>query len=127
MRHIRARETPCVLCQRAHLEYGSWRRALEVGATIAPLPPDFLVLLLARYGTQCGPVWQPGTGCGKPVDPGKETLDHIVPLTRGGLHCMENFQIMHRTCNTRKGNKMPSPEIVAKVQAAIEAAGYDLG
>lgn len=124
IRHIRAGEDVCGPCQRAHLEYGSRRRAMELGATIAPLPLDFMSLLLAQYGSRCGSVWQPGAGCGKPIPAGKETLDHIIPVTKGGLHCMENFQLMHRSCNTRKGNKMPPPEVAGKVMAAIEAAGY---
>jgi hypothetical protein len=124
IRHIRAREDPCRPCQRAHLAYGARRRALELGATIAPLPPDFMDLLVARYGSQCGPVWQPGAGCGKPILAGKETLDHVIPLTKGGLHCMENFQLMHRSCNTRKGAKVPPSEVTVKILAAVAEAGY---
>ena len=36
---------------------------------------------------------------------GRETLEHIVPLTRGGLHCWSNTALSCRKCNLRKGNK----------------------
>ena len=33
------------------------------------------------------------------------TLDHVVPLSKGGAHTKENIRIAHRECNSRKGNK----------------------
>jgi 5-methylcytosine-specific restriction endonuclease McrA len=32
-------------------------------------------------------------------------LDHIVPISRGGLHCDENVQLLCPTCNRRKSAK----------------------
>ena len=31
------------------------------------------------------------------------TLDHIVPLARGGGHTLDNIQLAHYACNRRKG------------------------
>lgn len=31
------------------------------------------------------------------------SIDHILPLSRGGLHSWENVQLAHHGCNTRKG------------------------
>ena len=31
------------------------------------------------------------------------TLDHVIPLARGGLHVPENLQCAHLLCNLRKG------------------------
>lgn len=48
--------------------------------------------------------------CGKQVEKeGKNTwhLDHIVPLSRGGKHCMDNVQVLCPFCNTSKGTKLP--------------------
>lgn len=39
---------------------------------------------------------------------GKFHIDHIVPLSRGGLHVVTNLQLAHPSCNTRKHNKLPS-------------------
>ena len=30
------------------------------------------------------------------------SIDHIVPLSKGGLHSWENIQLAHRSCNTAK-------------------------
>jgi 5-methylcytosine-specific restriction endonuclease McrA len=44
--------------------------------------------------------------CGNPVDRMKATLDHIVPLARGGTHEPINVQIAHGKCNSSKGTKL---------------------
>lgn len=36
----------------------------------------------------------------------KLTLDHITPLSLGGLNKIENLRIACRVCNSRKGNKI---------------------
>jgi hypothetical protein len=38
-------------------------------------------------------------------DPWSATLDHIVPLTRGGAHRLSNVQAAHARCNISKGNR----------------------
>jgi len=50
--------------------------------------------------------------CKKPVDktlsfpdPYCASLDHIVPLSRGGTHESRNVQLTHLSCNTSKGNR----------------------
>lgn len=47
--------------------------------------------------------------CGKPF--GDEphlsrTLDHIIPLSRGGSNLLDNVRVVHRVCNRRKGGKL---------------------
>lgn len=34
----------------------------------------------------------------------KVTLDHVIPLSRGGTHTWDNVRPAHRKCNERKGN-----------------------
>lgn len=40
-------------------------------------------------------------------DPKSATLDHIVPLSRGGRHEPLNVRLAHMGCNSRKGNRCP--------------------
>lgn len=37
------------------------------------------------------------------TDPMGPTLDHIIPLAKGGLHSYANCQLAHRRCNSLKG------------------------
>ena len=34
------------------------------------------------------------------------TIDHIIPLSKGGEHSKRNIQIAHRSCNSAKGSKL---------------------
>lgn len=52
--------------------------------------------------------------CGNPVNsglewphPGSPTLDHIIPLSRGGNHTRGNVQLAHMHCNLVKNDKLP--------------------
>ncbi|UJR81468.1 HNH endonuclease [Sandaracinus amylolyticus] len=51
-------------------------------------------------------------GCGEMVNlienhPLQATLDHVVPLARGGRHVLANVQLLCRACNQRKGCTPP--------------------
>ena len=48
--------------------------------------------------------------CKKPVAQAKMSLDHIIPLSRGGGHTPDNLQLTHLTCNLRKNatGRLPS-------------------
>jgi 5-methylcytosine-specific restriction endonuclease McrA len=45
--------------------------------------------------------------CKGPVSYEQMTIDHIVPLARGGLHSYANTQPAHEECNLAKGEMMP--------------------
>jgi 5-methylcytosine-specific restriction endonuclease McrA len=42
----------------------------------------------------------------EPNDPLEPTLDHIIPISKGGEHSYKNVQCAHRQCNVTKNNKM---------------------
>ena len=43
--------------------------------------------------------------CGKRVRK-RWHMDHIIPVSKGGVHCYKNLQPSHIRCNLRKGNKV---------------------
>ena len=43
--------------------------------------------------------------CGEPIATLSEvTIDHIVPLSRGGTDRLDNLRLAHEACNKRRGN-----------------------
>lgn len=67
--------------------------------------------------------------CGEPIDyslhhldPMAFTVDHIIPLARGGLDVLANKQAAHRVCNRAKGT-MTMDEWLAQLTAAATPAG----
>lgn len=42
--------------------------------------------------------------CGKPISKYSYTIDHILPLSRGGTNVVENLRAVHGSCNKVKGN-----------------------
>lgn len=64
-----------------------------------------------------------------------ESLDHVMPRSRGGEHSWENVVACCRSCNIRKGDRLPSEagfELKVKPQAPrhyawiYASAGYSL-
>lgn len=54
--------------------------------------------LISRDGAVCAI-------CGKPINNMKDcTIDHIVPVSKGGQTIVENCQLAHFRCNVEKGN-----------------------
>lgn len=45
--------------------------------------------------------------CGKRATASDLTMDHILPISRGGKHIWENVVTACRSCNHRKGNQTP--------------------
>jgi hypothetical protein len=65
-----------------------------------------------RDGWRCGI-------CGKRVnrllaypDPMGPSLDHIEPLSLGGLHVYSNVRISHLNCNVRRGNQIVADQLL---------------
>jgi hypothetical protein len=54
--------------------------------------------------------------CGKE---GKITIDHIVPISKGGTNAIENLQPLCRHCNASKGNTMKTNKQQKTAAAAV--------
>lgn len=57
-------------------------------------------------------------GCGRPIQPGlrhpdpmSASVDHIVPLSRGGDDVAANKRAAHLVCNTRRGAQMHEDDV----------------
>jgi 5-methylcytosine-specific restriction endonuclease McrA len=55
--------------------------------------------------------------CGELMTPRQKTLDHVMPVSRGGVHGVQNVVIACRRCNVRKGARTPE-----EWRATIDAA-----
>lgn len=53
----------------------------------------------------------------------RATLDHVVPLSRGGTHTYENTAAAHWICNMEKGNSLPGEY---RLTLDVEAVTIDL-
>jgi len=43
--------------------------------------------------------------CYKPVTKQDASLDHVIPLSKGGNHSYQNIVLTHKRCNSGKGNR----------------------
>lgn len=44
--------------------------------------------------------------CTRWVSVHEESLDHVIPLARGGTHTADNLKLAHKVCNSRKGDRL---------------------
>jgi len=91
----------CARYRKAHPEKSrercSRRRARIHNATIEPVN---YIDVLARDGRWC-------YLCEKDITLTDEMhFDHVIPLSKGGAHTMENIRPTHGTCNVRKHSKI---------------------
>ena len=44
--------------------------------------------------------------CEKQIEFGQDSIDHILPIAKGGTNDMKNLSIAHKSCNFSKGTKL---------------------
>ncbi len=78
----------------AYFERSRRCRALKLGRTVVPFSQADLDARMSVFGHRCA-------YCNGPF----EHIDHVIPLARGGLHCLANLRPACRACNLRKSAK----------------------
>ena len=43
--------------------------------------------------------------CNKSIEFGQDSLEHLQPISKGGINNIDNLGIAHKTCNNSKGKK----------------------
>lgn len=88
---------------RRAVKYTHERRAAQAAVTVENFPPSVVYI---RDDWTCGL-------CGDPIDrnvrwpdPTSPSIDHIVPIAKGGEHSLKNVQAAHLGCNCRKGARL---------------------
>lgn len=79
------------------------RRAQKRGTQVEDLRP---IDIYERDIWLCGLCVTPVDPDSAWPDPMSPSLDHIIPLSKGGTHTYENVQLAHLTCNVSKGNRI---------------------
>lgn len=74
--------------------YSHERRKLVQQATPWNITVESVVQRMQAQGSKC---WM----CGKPAS----TIDHVKPLSKGGLHILANMRPACLSCNSRKRNR----------------------
>ncbi|MEG4043758.1 HNH endonuclease [Microcoleus sp. Pol17_C1] len=64
-----------------------------------PIPPEVRKYVFTRNKYQC-------QSCGKTKLETQLTIDHIIPLARGGSNDISNLQTLCGTCNQKKTDKL---------------------
>lgn len=80
------------------------RRALRAGSSSGE--PFANSDVFERDGWVCGLCDEPVSRDAVYPDPLSASLDHVVPLSLGGAHSLENVQLAHLSCNVRKGARV---------------------
>lgn len=63
----------------------------------------------------------------RPPDPLSPSVDHIIPLDKGGHPSdLSNLQLAHRWCNRQKSNKLFLENAKAKPESKTEVNNDDL-
>ena len=71
------------------------RRAAKITTTKSPSVDEYIFNLLNSDSAKC-------TYC---YVSDNLSIDHVIPLVRGGEHVESNLEVVCRTCNSRKGSK----------------------
>lgn len=88
--------------------YEATRRAREIGATGSFTSGDLAAIIIQQQ-SRC-------LYCGCDVSGGRHTVDHYIPLARGGSNWPKNIVAACRPCNTGKHTTLPDEYIESRIR-----------
>jgi hypothetical protein len=88
---------------------GDKRRALKTGAFVERI---FRVKVFERDGWRCHLCGKKVRRDVRPRHPLAPSLDHVIPLSRGGLHEYTNVRCAHLRCNCGKNNRAMNEQLL---------------
>lgn len=83
----------------------AWHRRRAILLEASTGKPVILTEIAERDSWFCGLCKLPVDATLAYPDPMSKSLDHIVPLSKGGAHDPSNAQLAHLRCNVSKGNR----------------------
>lgn len=100
----------CKRCQERRYGKNHRSRAKRYGV---PYEPIDVRDVFERDGWICGICSEPVDREAKAPHPNSASLDHVIPMARGGGHLYENVQCAHFLCNSLKGARLESEAVDA--------------
>jgi 5-methylcytosine-specific restriction endonuclease McrA len=67
---------------------------------------ELVAYLVNKFNGICQLCFSPVTGQTGNRDPSAPSPDHVIPLSLGGSHSLDNLQLSHLRCNLIKGNRI---------------------
>jgi len=52
------------------------------------------------------------------------SLDHVIPVSKGGSNYFENLLLVHRDCNGERGDESPTAELIEMQQRVAKATRH---
>jgi 5-methylcytosine-specific restriction endonuclease McrA len=94
----------CRRCKHSWHRAHDRKRAEQFGVQYEPISK---VLVFQRDSYRCGICGEQTDHTVDFPDPLAPTLDHVVPMSKGGPHLYSNVQCAHFECNKRKADSSP--------------------
>jgi len=116
---MRSGDRFCVAGRMDLYAYGAWlvqqRHSARRGRRCATVSVGEVWDLLRRQAFRCAL-------SGRPLTPESAALDHILPVSRGGKHSIENAQVLHKEVNRAKGT-LTNEEFIQLCREVVEHVG----
>lgn len=64
--------------------------------------------------------------CGTKVDPSEITMDHVIPISQGGMSSKSNIVPACKSCNNKKKNTNPIDQLFDAIKKSDDAPNNDI-